>query len=67
MLKIYEDEDMIANAAAMGKYIAERVERMKDRHPSIGDFRDDRLTGMPGACKGPKDKRADGTVQCKAG
>ena len=45
VLKIYEDEDMIANAAAMGKYIESRVEEMKAKHPSIGDFRNTGLLG----------------------
>ena len=44
-LKIYEDENLIANAAAMGKYIERRVEEMKAIHPSIGDFRNTGLLG----------------------
>jgi taurine---2-oxoglutarate transaminase len=44
-LKIYEDEHMIENAAAMGKYISEQVELMKQKHPSIGDFRTTGLLG----------------------
>ncbi|OFY84525.1 MAG: hypothetical protein A3F72_14050 [Bacteroidetes bacterium RIFCSPLOWO2_12_FULL_35_15] len=45
VLKIYEDENMIANAAAMGKYIEGRIEEMKAKHPSIGDFRNTGLLG----------------------
>lgn len=45
VLKIYEDEDMITNAANMGKYIESKVEKMKAIHPSIGDFR---ITGLLG-------------------
>jgi taurine--2-oxoglutarate transaminase len=45
VLRIYEDENMIENAAAMGKYIEERVEAMKADHPSIGDFRNTGLLG----------------------
>lgn len=45
VLKIYEDENMIANAAAMGKYIEGRIEEMKVKHPSIGDFRNTGLLG----------------------
>jgi taurine---2-oxoglutarate transaminase len=45
-LKIYEDDGLIANAAAMGKYVEERVEELKAIHPSIGDFRN---TGLLGA------------------
>jgi len=44
-LKIYEDDNLIENAAAMGKYIEEKVEEMKAVHPSIGDFRNTGLLG----------------------
>ncbi len=45
VLKIYEEENMIENAAAMGKYIEEKVEEMKLNHPCIGDFRNTGLLG----------------------
>ncbi len=45
VLKIYEDENLIANAAAMGAYIEQRVEDMKLIHPCIGDFRNTGLLG----------------------
>ncbi|HNP49375.1 MAG TPA: aminotransferase class III-fold pyridoxal phosphate-dependent enzyme [Bacteroidia bacterium] len=45
VLKIYEDEKMIQNAAAMGKYVTARAEEMKQKHPSIGDFRTTGLLG----------------------
>jgi taurine--2-oxoglutarate transaminase len=45
VLKIYEDENMIANAAAMGEYIEQQVELLKQKHPSIGDFRNTGLLG----------------------
>jgi taurine--2-oxoglutarate transaminase len=45
VLKIYEDEHLIENAAAMGLYIEQRVEEMKQQHPSIGDFRNTGLLG----------------------
>lgn len=45
VLKIYEDENMIENTIAMGKYIDQRVEAMKKNHPSIGDFRNTGLLG----------------------
>ncbi len=45
VLKIYEDENMIANAAAMGKYVDSRMEEMKLKHKSIGDFRNTGLFG----------------------
>lgn len=45
VLKIYEDEKMIQNAAAMGNYVTARAEEMKQKHPSIGDFRTTGLLG----------------------
>ena len=44
-LKIYEDERLIENAVAMGKYVTEKVEQLKQKHPSIGNFRTAGLLG----------------------
>ena len=44
-IKIYEDDHLLENAAAMGKYIESRVEDMKKIHPSIGSFRNTGLLG----------------------
>ena len=44
-LKIYEDDALIENAVAMGKYVEEQVELLKQKHPSIGDFRNTGLLG----------------------
>ena len=45
VLKIYEDDNLIENAAAMGKYIDSRMEELKKKHPSIGDWRNTGLLG----------------------
>ena len=45
VLTIYEDDNLIENAAAMGKYIDERMEELKKKHPSIGDWRNTGLLG----------------------
>jgi len=45
VLKIYEDDNLIANAASMGKYIDSRMEELKKKHPSIGDWRNTGLLG----------------------
>lgn len=45
VLKIYEEENMIDNAAEMGRYIENRIEEMKPYHPCIGDFRNTGLLG----------------------
>ena len=44
-LRIYEDDGLIDNAAAMGSYVEERVEALKQKHPSIGNFRTKGLLG----------------------
>ncbi|MBK8443473.1 MAG: aminotransferase class III-fold pyridoxal phosphate-dependent enzyme [Sphingobacteriales bacterium] len=45
VLNIYEDENLIENAAAMGKYVDEQVEMLKQKHRCIGDFRNTGLLG----------------------
>ncbi len=45
VLKIYEGENMIENAAAMGRYMEQRMEALKQKHWSIGDFRNTGLLG----------------------
>ena len=45
VLKIYEDDDLIANAEAMGKYMDQQVEKLKLKHASIGDYRNTGLLG----------------------
>ena len=44
-LKIYEDDNLIENAAEMGNYVTAQAELMKQKHPSIGDFRNTGLLG----------------------
>jgi taurine--2-oxoglutarate transaminase len=44
-LKIYEDDGLIENTVAMGKYMEEQLELLKQKHPSIGDFRNTGLLG----------------------
>ncbi len=53
-LQIYEDENLIQNAAAMGKYLDEQIEILKQRHPSIGDWRN---TGLLGCLELVKDRQ----------
>jgi taurine-pyruvate aminotransferase len=36
---IIEDEQLVANAAHVGEYLLERLRRLADRHPVIGDVR----------------------------
>jgi taurine--2-oxoglutarate transaminase len=44
-LKVYEDDSLIENAAAMGSYIDEQVELLKKKHRCIGDWRNTGLLG----------------------
>lgn len=44
-LKIYEDDKLIENASAMGNYVDEQVELLKQKHVSIGDWRNTGLLG----------------------
>jgi taurine--2-oxoglutarate transaminase len=44
-LQIYEDDGLIDNAVNMGQYVNEQVEILKQKHPSIGDFRNTGLLG----------------------
>lgn len=44
-LKIYEDDKLIENASIMGRYIDEQMEFLKEKHKSIGDWRNTGLLG----------------------
>lgn len=52
-LQIYEDENLIENASEMGKYMDEQIEILKQKHPSIGDWRN---TGLLGCLELVKDR-----------
>jgi taurine--2-oxoglutarate transaminase len=45
MLQIYEDDNLVEHAASMGKYMDEQLELLKQKHPSIGDWRNTGLLG----------------------
>jgi taurine--2-oxoglutarate transaminase len=38
-LKVYEDENLIANAAALGEVLKKRLRELLERHPAVGDVR----------------------------
>ncbi len=44
-LRIIEDEGLVGKAAKMGTYIEAEVKKLKEKHPSIGDFRNTGLLG----------------------
>ncbi len=56
VLKIYEDENLISNAASMGNYMKQQVEKLKEKHPSIGDYRTTGLLGCIELVKNRKTK-----------
>lgn len=45
VIDVYEEDNLIFNAAEMGKYLDEKVAEMANKHPSIGDFRNTGLLG----------------------
>ncbi len=45
VMNIYDTDGLFENALKMGSYIEQRIETMKERHPSIGDFRNTGLLG----------------------
>ncbi len=53
VLKIYEEDNLMGNAVAMGNYISEKMELMKIKHPSVGDWRN---TGLLGCIELVKDR-----------
>jgi taurine--2-oxoglutarate transaminase len=55
-LKIYEDDKLVENAANMGKYLDQQIEKMKQKHPSIGDWRNRGLLGCMELVKNRKTK-----------
>lgn len=45
VIDIYESENLVENAARMGKYMEAQVAKMIEKHPSIGDYRNTGLLG----------------------
>jgi taurine---2-oxoglutarate transaminase len=56
VLNIYEEDNLIENAKEMGEYLDQRVEEMKLKHPSIGDWRNQGLLGCLELVKNRKTK-----------
>jgi len=55
-LQIYEDDGLMENTVAMGKYMNAQVEKLKQKHSSIGDFRNTGLLGCIELVKNRKTK-----------
>lgn len=58
VLKIYEDDNLVENAAAMGKYMDTQIEKLKQKHRSIGDWRNTGLLGCLELLKDQKTREA---------
>lgn len=56
VLQIYEDENLVENAAEMGLYMEQQVAKLAEKHPSIGDFRNTGLLGCIELVKNRKTK-----------
>ncbi len=54
VLKIYEEDNLIENTVAMGHYLDVKVDEMKMKHPSIGNWRN---TGLLGCIELVKNRR----------
>ena len=54
-LEVYEEDGLIENAARVGKYLGERLEAIKARHPSVGDAR---YIGLFSALEIVKDRKS---------
>jgi len=56
VLNIYEDDTQSENAKEMGEYLDQRIEELKSKHPSIGDWRNQGLLGCMELVKNSKTK-----------
>lgn len=65
-IKIYEDESLIENCVVMGQYVNEQVELLKQKHPSIGDFRNTGLLGCIELVKNRKTREPMAPFNAKA-
>lgn len=45
VIQIYESDQLLENTRVMGAYMETRMEELRSRHPSIGDFRNTGLLG----------------------
>jgi taurine--2-oxoglutarate transaminase len=56
VLEIYEEEKLIDNTVKMGRYMEQQIEKLKQKHPSIGDYRNTGLLGCIELVKNRKTK-----------
>lgn len=58
-LEVYEEDQLIENAARVGRYLGQRLEQIKARHPSVGDVR---YIGLFSALEIVKDKASKAPI-----
>jgi taurine--2-oxoglutarate transaminase len=58
-LDVYEEDGLIENAAQVGRYLGQRLEQIKARHPSVGDVR---YIGLFSALEIVKDKASKAPI-----
>ncbi len=56
VIDIYESDNLVQNAANMGKYMEAQVAKLAEKHPSLGDFRNTGLLGCIELVKNRKTK-----------
>ena len=54
-MEVYEEDQLIENAAKLGDYLGEKLEEIKIRHPSVGDVR---YIGLFSAIELVKDRKS---------
>ncbi len=57
-LQIYQDDNLVENAAKMGKYLDAQVAKLIEKHPCIGDWRNTGLLGCLELVKNRETKEA---------
>ena len=55
-IDIIQQENLVDRAAATGEYVDQQVDKLKEKHPSIGDFRNTGLLGCIELVKNRKTK-----------
>jgi len=53
-ISVIQESNLVENAAEMGKYLEVEIEKLMQKHPSIGDFRN---TGLLGCIELVKDRK----------
>ena len=56
-LEVYEEENLVERTREMGQYVESKLLELKEKHPSIGDFRN---TGLLGCIELVKNRKTKG-------